>query len=385
MMAAALPVLAAWLGLRLTLLGRQRACLRRQDAAAPGLIRLRVAAWGLAAEAAVLAGLLAGGGLAALDRLCPGLPAAALALLARAAVIRGTASAAARLATLRPRPWGWRGLWRGGLGLLLGGAAEGGLLAVYALLLPGHWLGAWALRGGSDLARHWLLPALSLPWPGGGGGPAERDLPEGALAGRLRALLAGCGLDGCRLRVAEGRGVPGQLNARFVGLRGARRIVLSPTLVEGLEPGEVAAVVAHEAGHCRLRHLEKWLALRLVLGLAAFAALPWGIPAVGLSEPASLAALWLLAEPALFFLRPLPAALRRRWELEADGFAASQVGAAAMLAALAKIDRGNKAPPDADPLYVAFCAFHPTPRERAARLQAIAAVQPDSPGRSQPG
>ena len=119
--------------------------------------------------------------------------------------------------------------------------------------------------------------------------------------------------------------------------------------------------------------------------LAAFAALPWGIPAVGLSEPASLAALWLLAEPALFFLRPLPAALRRRWELEADGFAASQVGAAAMLAALAKIDRGNKAPPDADPLYVAFCAFHPTPRERAARLQAIAAVQPDSPGRSQPG
>jgi len=367
-MSLLIPVLAVWLALRLALLGRQSNHLRRTAGAAPvSHIQARLAAnaVGLTAEAVLLIWLLPGGGLAWLDAICPGLPAAAIALVLRAAIWRAVELYGATIADARAGLAGRLRLGRYAGGLALQGAVAAGLLGGLAALLPEHWLAAWLLWAAVEMGRGWLAPMLERGEP-----LANRDN-----ARHLRKLLDTCGLGDCRLLQTAGATASRRVNARFIGLPGARSILLTRTLLEALPPDQVAAVVGHEAGHCRHRHLEQWLTGKLVLGLAGFAALPLLFPLPPLSPAATLAALWLLAGVCGYVLRPLPAALRRAWEYEADAFAARHVGADAMIAALTRIDGANAAQPTADPLFAAFTAFHPSLVQRLERLTRLASDQ----------
>lgn len=208
-------------------------------------------------------------------------------------------------------------------------------LLAFAVLMPGHWLLLALLWAGGDCWRRWLPPE----------GKGLRD--DG-----LQALLHRCGLGAVTLRLSDAK-AKGQANAGFSGPPWRRQVVLSPTLRRELTAELQAAVLAHEAGHCRLRHEEQWLLggglFWLVLfGLMAWSWNPWSVAAMALAA-------WLL--------RPLTATLRRRWEFEADAFAATHVGAEAMAAALERLAALN-GPPKSSP-------FHPPLEDRLRRLRSL--------------
>jgi STE24 endopeptidase len=169
-------------------------------------------------------------------------------------------------------------------------------------------------------------------------------------------------------------------NAYFTGFGAARRIVLFDTLIARLAPDEIEAVLAHELGHFKLRHVLKraaWLALG---GLAVLAALgwivgePWFYAGLGVPGPvpryAVALVLFMLALPVFTFLAtPLAAFYSRRHEFEADAYAADHASAQALAAALVKLYEDNASTLTPDPLHSAFYDSHPPASTRIARLE----------------
>lgn len=223
------------------------------------------------------------------------------------------------------------------------------MLVQLVLVLNDIWGWAFGLWLAAEMVSRWLLPV------NGAVPPVLAD---------LLARLARCDLPDVILLLSDQK-ARGKANAGFAGPPWARKIVLSPALLVALSPEQVVAVVAHEVGHCRLGHEERWLAGQAALALALFAALD----AVQDSGAQILVlTLWLLAPVAGFFLRPLAAALRRRWETQADGFAARYVGAEVMAAALESLERTNGPAPRRDRLWRLFYGYHPTLEQRLALL-----------------
>jgi STE24 endopeptidase len=359
-------LLAAWVALRLILLGRQSGHVRRcagGDSVRHLQMRLAASALGVIGEALLLVWLLPSGGLAWLDAEVTGWPAAIIALSLQAAIWRVVALFGAIVADARASLAGGVNYGRFAGGLALQGLVAVSLLGALGDLLPDHWLLAWLLWAAVALARGWIVPMLVMPL-------LERGIPlvDRGLATRLHRLLDACGLGDCRLLQTADATSSWRVNARFIGLPGARSILLTHSLVMALTPEQVAAVVAHEAGHCRYRHPEQWLIATLTLALAGFAAVPLVFPLFSFSPPAVVAALWLVGGVGGYFFRPIPAALRRNWEFEADAFAARFVGRDQMISALIRIDGANAAQPTADSLYAAFTAYHPSQAQRLSRI-----------------
>ncbi len=211
-------------------------------------------------------------------------------------------------------------------------------------------------------------------------------LAPGPLRDAVLGLTARLGVRPAGVLVMDGSRRSGHSNAYLSGIGRARRVVLFDTL---LGPGEcpvdeVLAVLAHEIGHTRHRHLARGTALSLALSLAAFlaAGLIGGLPdlyaAFGFARPsphALLAILWLCAGPVAFFLSPLLSAVSRRHEYEADRFAVQAMGSAdGMKSALLRLARDNLSNPVPHPLYAAFHYSHPALGARIAALESCGAV-----------
>ena len=214
-------------------------------------------------------------------------------------------------------------------------------------------------------------------------------LPAGAARERVERLLARCGFTASGLFVMDGSKRSGHGNAYFTGFGRAKRVVFFDTLLARLAPEEIEAVLAHELGHFRLRHVVKRVVWSAVCSLALLALLAWlartpwfygglGIPgdqvAVALARPGVALALFMLALPVFtFVLAPLTAAYSRRHEFEADAFAAAHASGAALVAALIKLYADNAATLTPDPLHSAFYDSHPPAAIRVARLAALPA------------
>src|SRR5690606_34297803 len=195
---------------------------------------------------------------------------------------------------------------------------------------------------------------------------------------RLEDLLARTGFRSEGIYVVDSSRRTTHGNAYFTGFGRAKRIVFFDNLLETLAEPEVEAVVAHELGHFKLRHIAKRMGLMLGLSLAALALLgwlagePWFYHALGVPRPSNHAALalFLLVGPVFgFFLTPLLARGSRRHEHEADDFAAAQSDAGALVRALVKLYRDNAATLTPDPLHSAFYDSHPPAPARIARLR----------------
>jgi len=203
------------------------------------------------------------------------------------------------------------------------------------------------------------------------------ELEAGALRDSVESLARRCGFEPRGVYVMDGSRRSTHGNAYFTGLGRSKRIVFFDTLVAALAPGELQAVLAHELGHYRLRHVAMRLALSLAAAFAGFALLAWlgrepwfqaslGVEAGG---PHTLLLLFVVAAPAfLFGLRPLAALLSRRHEFAADRFAAEHADAAALADALVKLHRDNASTLTPDRLFTAFHASHPPVLARIARL-----------------
>jgi len=210
-------------------------------------------------------------------------------------------------------------------------------------------------------------------------------LEDAALKARIEQLLAKCGFRAKGLFVMDGSKRSSHGNAYFTGFGAAKRIVFFDTLLARLAPAEVEAVLAHELGHFKLRHVWKrvvWLFLASLAFLALLGWLidrPWFYAGLGVESRGTAMALLLffMVVPVFtFLLHPLGSLYSRKHEYEADAYAARFSAAADLVRALVKLYQDNAATLTPDPVHSAFYDSHPPAALRIARLQSLAPPAP---------
>ena len=240
------------------------------------------------------------------------------------------------------------------------------------------WFYVWAVWMGFSLLLTWAYPALIAPL-------FNKFVPldDGALKTRIESLLERNGFASKGIFVVDGSKRSGHGNAYFTGLGSNKRIVFFDTLLRQLDPEEVEAVLAHEVGHFKRKHIAKRIALMAAMSLAGLMLLGWLIDTswfysgLGVTQPSLAVALllFLFVVPTFtVFLQPLMSGLSRRHEFEADEFAAGQADAGKLIEALVKLYRENANTLTPDPLYSAFHDSHPPAPVRIANLQAKQAL-----------
>jgi STE24 endopeptidase len=234
------------------------------------------------------------------------------------------------------------------------------------------WLYAFAAWAAFSLLVGWAWPRLIAPLFN-----RFSEIGPGALRDGVESLARRCGFEPRGVYVMDGSRRSAHGNAYFTGFGRNKRIVFFDTLIASLAQPEVEAVLAHELGHYRLRHVALRLGVSLAVGFAGFALVawlgrePWFQPALGVADggPHTLLLLFAVVAPAFgFWLRPLSALVSRRHEYAADRFAARHADAAALADALVKLCRDNASTLTPDRLYTAFHASHPPALARIARL-----------------
>jgi STE24 endopeptidase len=239
------------------------------------------------------------------------------------------------------------------------------------------WLWAWLAWVGFQLLMLVIYPTLIAPLFN-----KFEPLRDESLRERVQALMTRCGFAAKGLFVMDGSRRSAHANAYFTGLGAAKRVVFFDTLLTRLTPAEVEAVLAHEIGHFRLRHVLKRMALIFVASLAALALLGWlsqqqwfytglGVtPNLGAPNDALALLLFMLALPPFgFLLVPLASLASRRHELEADDYACTHASGRDLASALLKLHEDNAGTLTPDPVYVAFYYSHPPASERLAALK----------------
>ena len=290
------------------------------------------------------------------------------------------------------------GLWLGDLlKSTLVGAIIGLPLAALILWLMGAtgplwWLWAWAVWTAFNLLLMWIFPSFIAPLFN-----KFEPLADEGLKSRVTQLMERCGFAAKGLFVMDGSRRSAHANAYFTGLGNAKRVVFYDTLLKKLNVDEVEAVLAHELGHFKHRHITKRMLGMFALSLGGLALLgwvsqqPWFYTGLGVAPSLALALgssssmlsgaqmghipgvallLFLLVVPVFsFWLAPLMAHFSRRDEFQADAYAAAQAQPAALASALLKLYEDNAATLTPDPLYARFYYSHPPAVERLAQLQ----------------
>jgi len=236
------------------------------------------------------------------------------------------------------------------------------------------WLYLWAVWMVFTLVMFWAYPAVIAPLFN-----KFSPLDNEVLKQRIQALMDKCGFRSKGIFVMDGSKRSGHGNAYFTGFGSNKRIVFFDTLLESLNPTEIEAVLAHELGHFKLRHIQKRLLSTFALSLAALALLgwlageAWFYQGLGVSQPSPWMALllFMLAMPVFsFFLQPVLSLLSRKHEFEADAYAVRQASGADLIKALVKMYRENASTLTPDPLYSAFHDSHPPAPVRISHISA---------------
>ena len=263
------------------------------------------------------------------------------------------------------------------LGVLLGGAVLGAAVWLMSSLGALWWLWAWFAWMAFNLLLLWLFPTFIAPLFN-----KFVPMPDGPLKARIEALLARTGFRSQGLFVMDGSTRSSHGNAYFSGFGSAKRIVLFDTLISRLDEGEVEAVLAHELGHFKRRHILKRIAVLFALSLlflwflGALANAAWFYAGLGVAHIGAGSALTLFAlvlPVFTFILHPITSISSRKHEYEADAYAAGITGAQPLIAALTKLYKDNAATLTPDKWFSAFYDSHPPAPLRIARLKILAA------------
>ena len=234
------------------------------------------------------------------------------------------------------------------------------------------WLYLWMLWAGFSLLMFWAYPTLIAPLFN-----KFTLLDNEQLKQRIQNLLDRCGFRSRGIYIMDGSRRSGHGNAYFTGMGRNKRIVFFDTLLETLDADEIEAVLAHELGHFKRKHVQKRIVIMMLMSLAGLALLgwliqqPWFYQGLGVSQPSNHLALllFLMVTPVFtLFLQPLSSWFSRRHEFEADDYAASQSSAGDLIHALVKLYRENASTLTPDPLYSAFYDSHPPAPVRVAHL-----------------
>jgi STE24 endopeptidase len=234
------------------------------------------------------------------------------------------------------------------------------------------WLYLWAVWSVFNLLVLAIYPTFIAPLFN-----KFTPLKDEALKTRIEALLAKCGFKSQGLFVMDGSARSSHGNAYFTGFGNSKRVVFFDTLLERLNADEIEAVLAHELGHFKHKHVIKRIAMMFsisFLGLALLGFLKdqnWFFLGLGVNDMSSYMALilFLLVNPVfLFVLRPIMANYSRKNEFEADAYAAEHSSAKHLEDALVKLYRDNASTLTPDPLHSAFYDSHPPASIRITKL-----------------
>jgi STE24 endopeptidase len=277
------------------------------------------------------------------------------------------------------------------LGLWLSDMLKGGLVAA-ALGLPLLWLVLYLMQSGGalwwviawgvlvayQLFVMWLAPTVIMPLFN-----KFQPLEDATLKDRVIALMQRTGFQANGFFVMDGSRRSAHSNAFFTGLGKQKRVVFFDTLLKQLNADEMEAVLAHELGHAKLKHIPKSLLSSFAFTLVGLAGLGWlsaqtwfyegmGIqPHLGSANDAIALLLFMMFVPLVSFVtKPWQSARSRQHEFEADAFACQHANGADLRQALLKLYQDNASTLTPDPLYVAFYHSHPPAAQRLARLTA---------------
>jgi STE24 endopeptidase len=264
------------------------------------------------------------------------------------------------------------------LGALIGLPIAAMILWVMGAAGQTWWLWAWCIWMGFNLLLLLIYPTFIAPLFN-----KFQPLEDETIKKRVTALMQRCGFAAKGLFVMDGSRRSAHANAYFTGFGASKRVVFFDTLLGKLSPGEVDAVLAHELGHFKHKHIIKRIVSLFALSLAGFALLGWLATQVwfytglgvnpNLTGPNDALALLLFVMVApifSFFIAPLLALFSRKHEFEADAYAVAQTSGTDLASALLKLYEDNASTLTPDPVYVRFYYSHPPASERLARLTA---------------
>ena len=261
------------------------------------------------------------------------------------------------------------------LGSILGLPLLLGILWLMERMGDSWWLYVWAVWVSFSLLLLFIYPSFIAPLFN-----KFKPLEDASLKARIEALLHRCGFTAQGLFVMDGSKRSTHGNAYFTGFGKTKRIVFFDTLIERLTANEIDAVLAHELGHFKRRHVLKRIALTFAVSLAFLWLLAqlihadWFYAGLGVNTQSTAMALLLffMALPVFsFLLQPLSSAYSRKHEFEADAYAAQQTAAGDLVTALVKLYQDNASTLTPDPLYSAFYSSHPPATIRISRLQTL--------------
>ncbi len=241
------------------------------------------------------------------------------------------------------------------------------------------WLWAWGAWMGFNLLVLVLYPTVIAPLFN-----KFKPLEDETLKASVTALMQRCGFAAKGLFVMDGSRRSAHANAYFTGFGAAKRVVFYDTLLKQLNPGEVDAVLAHELGHFKHKHIIKRIVSMFAMSLAGFALLGWlssqawfytglgvrpNMALTSVPNDALALLLFLLAVPLFgFFVAPVFAQFSRKHEFEADAYAVSQTNGRDLQSALLKLYQDNASTLTPDPVFVKFYYSHPPASERLGRM-----------------
>lgn len=275
---------------------------------------------------------------------------------------------------------------QGTLGILLGLPLLFGVLWLMEKMGANWWLYVWLMWVTFNLLilsiyPTWIAPLFNKFTP----------LDDASLKERIEKLMQKCGFKSSGLFVMDGSRRSSHGNAYFTGFGKNKRIVFFDTLLSHLNGPEIEAVLAHELGHFKRRHVIKriiwtftmslvflWLLGYLMnqnwfyQGLGVFTSNE-ALTSVHSSSTAMALLLFFLVMPTFTFLfQPISSLYSRKHEFEADAYAVDKSSASDLIQALVKLYKDNAATLTPDPLHSAFYDSHPPASVRIARLQNLA-------------
>ena len=258
------------------------------------------------------------------------------------------------------------------LGLAIGTPVLLAVLWLMAQMGTLWWFFVWLFWCGFNLLMLFIFPTWIAPLFN-----KFTPLDDAPLKARIEALLTRCGFATSGLFVMDGSKRSNHGNAYFTGFGKTKRIVFFDTLLGRLQATEVEAVLAHELGHFKHRHVMKRIALMFAMALAFLATLgqlmnaSWFFDGLGVSTQNTALGLILfffVVPVFTFLLTPLMSLLSRRHEFEADRYAAQHASAADLTTALVKLYDDNAATLTPDSLHSLFYDSHPPAALRIQRL-----------------
>jgi len=244
------------------------------------------------------------------------------------------------------------------------------------------WLYTWVVWSGFQLLMMVLYPTVIAPLFN-----KFMPLEDQSLKARIEGLMQRVGFASKGLFVMDGSKRSAHGNAYFSGFGAAKRIVFFDTLLARLQPQEIEAVLAHELGHFKLKHIVKRIAMMFAISLGFLALLgylktqPWFYDGLGVNpvllpgqgNDAMALLLFMLVLPVFtFLLNPLTSIGSRKHEFEADAFAAKHTDARDLVSALVKMYEDNASTLTPDPLHSAFYDSHPPASVRIRQLNLAA-------------